>query len=82
MAKEIDQRQVLDYLRRAFEKASEPFGPRSRAVKGSKLYEFQCDFAYLIHEMDQCPPYMLPKVIQRANDLIKLMEEEAAEFNG
>jgi hypothetical protein len=78
MAREINIPQVLEFLHRAFEKASEPFGPRFKAVKGTALYEYQCDFAYCIDEIERCPYYMQPKAIQAANDLLKRMEEDAA----
>lgn len=77
MAKHINVPQVLEYLHRAFERASDYYGPRSKAVKGTPLYEFQVDFAYLIHEIQTGPPYILPKAIQEANDLIQRMEEKA-----
>ncbi len=86
--KQIDVNQVLDYLNRAFDKASEPYGPRSKAVregsakkpgppKGSKLYEYQIEFCYLIDNIERGPRYMRPKVIQAANDLINGMVEDA-----
>lgn len=82
--KQIDVNQVVDYLNRAFDKASELFGPRSKAVrkgnpklpgppKGSMLYEYQVDFCYLIDDIQRGPQYLRPKVIQAANDLINEM---------
>ncbi len=86
--KQIDVHQVLDYLNRAFDKASEPFGPRSKAVRkgpgkkpgppvGSALYEHQIEFCYLIDDIERGPKYMRPKAIQFANDLINSMKEAA-----
>lgn len=70
-ASSINVKQVLEYLTHTFEEATRGLGPKSKAVKGSKLYELQVEFAYLIDEIERGPTYMLPMVIQQANDLIE-----------
>lgn len=75
--KQIDVKQVVDYLNGAFSKASEPFGPRSKAVVGTALYQHQVDFAYLIDDIERGPAYIRAKKIQEANDLIAQMSAEA-----
>lgn len=74
--KKINVEQVVTYLSHAFgraqQKASHVIGNRN--YKGSRLYEFQVDFCYLIDEIQRGPVYILPKVIQDANQLILALE--------
>lgn len=84
--KEIDINRVIDHLNRAFEKTAEPFGPRSKAVRnsnprrpgppeGSKLYEYQIEFCYLINSIQRGPRYIRTKVIQTANNFLDNMTQ-------
>src|SRR5271157_992718 len=74
--KKINVEQVVTYLSHAFsraqQKAAQVIGNRN--FKGSKLYDFQVDFCYLIDEIQRGPVYILPKVIQDANQLILALE--------
>lgn len=78
--KKIDTDRVVEYLNRAFSnamyKASDKLG-RGVPSKGSKLYDYQVDFCYLINSIQRDPGYILPKKIQEANDLITELEAEA-----
>ena len=74
--KKINVEQVVTYLSHAFSRAQQKsiqvIGNRN--LKGSKLYDFQVDFCYLIDEIQRGPVYILPKVIQDANQLILALE--------
>lgn len=76
--KKINVEQVVTYLSHAFsraqQKASQAIGNRN--YKGTKLYHYQVDFCYLIDEIQRGPVYILPKVIQDANQLILSLERE------
>lgn len=76
--KKIDTDQVSKYLQRAFSNA------QSKAVsslghdnsRGSKLYEFQTEFAYLLDDIQRGPSYIVSMKISEANKLIELLERE------
>ena len=75
--KKINVEQVVTYLSHAFARAQQKAvyalgGNRNH--KGSKLYDFQVGFCYLIDEIQRGPVYILPKVIQDANQLILELE--------
>ena len=76
--KEIDRKQVTDYLYRAFDKATEHLGPRSKAVAGTELHALQCDMAWLINEIEMGPEASAKHAITQANKLINSIGEEAA----
>lgn len=79
-SKEIDVRQVTRYLSRRFSQATEQVqGP---ARKGTKLYQYQVDFTYLIDEIQRGPKYIIPKVIQDCNEFIRRIEESTATTEG
>lgn len=81
--------QVVNYLSHAFAKAhgkvSHKLGGRAtRTVVGDKvettpLYDYQVEFCYLVDEIQRGPLYIIPKVIQDANDLIARLEREGEE---
>lgn len=75
--KKINVEQVIDYLNHAFvraqQRASQAIG--SRNFRGTQLYDFQVDFCYLIDEIQRGPVYILPKIIQDANQLILALEK-------
>lgn len=77
--KKINVDQVVTYLSHAFsraqQKAIQAIGNRN--FKGSKLYEFQVEFCYMIDEIQRGPVYILPKVIQDANQLIVALERSS-----
>lgn len=75
--KKINVDQVVGYLSHAFvraqQRAAQVIGNRN--FRGTKLYDFQVDFCYLIDEIQRGPVYILPKVIQDANQLILALEK-------
>lgn len=76
--KKINVEQVVSYLNHAFSRAQQKVLPviGNRNVQGTKLYDYQVDFCYLIDEIQRGPVYILPKVIQDANQLIVNLERE------
>lgn len=76
--KKINVEQVITYLNHAFvraaQKAVQQIGNRNH--KGTTLYMYQTEFCYLIDEIQRGPGYILPKVIQDANQLILALERE------
>jgi len=73
--KPINTTQVIEYLGRAFEAASTRFDNRkSKVVRGTQLYQYQVDFAYLLNEIKLGPVGLVPKVISDANALIVEMQ--------
>jgi hypothetical protein len=83
----INLPQVVGYLNHAFakamSKASSALGNKAvrivhddGRIETTTLYEYQVDFCYLIDEIQRGPTYIIPKVIQDANDLIARLERE------
>ena len=66
--REIDRKQVTDYLDRAFNAATEHLGRRNHA--GTQLHELQVDMAYLINEIEMGPEASAKHAITQANKLI------------
>jgi hypothetical protein len=75
--KEINIPQVVAYLNNAFSKATKPLGFKN--IKGTKLYDYQVEFMYLIDSIQRDPLYMAPKAIAKSNKLIGKVEKEALE---
>lgn len=65
--KTIDTDRVLRHLTRNFSHATRNMG---KAVKGTRLYDLQVEFAYMVDEIQRGPVYLTPKVIADANELI------------
>lgn len=86
--KRINVEQVVNYLSHAFAKASAKAAPKiGRAavravvdgqVETTRLYDYQVEFCYLIDEIQRGPSYIVPKVIQDANQLILDLEREGS----
>lgn len=80
--RKINTEQVVSYLSHAFmramQKSSHQIGNRNH--KGTCLYRYQTEFCYLIDEIQRGPEYILPKVIQDANQLIVALERETFTF--
>ena len=76
--KKINTEQVVTYLSHAFTRAQQKaaYAIGNRNFKGTKLYDYQVDFCYMIDEIQRGPQYILPKVIQDANQLIFNLEKE------
>lgn len=78
--RKINTEQVVSYLSFAFsraqQKALHAIGNRNH--HGTALYDYQVEFCYLIDEIQRGPEYILPKVIQDANQLIVSLERESA----
>ena len=87
--RKINIPQVVNYLSHAFAKAhgrvSGKLGGRATRVvvdgkvETTPLYDYQVEFCYLIDEIQRGPLYIIPKVIQDANDLIARLEKEGEE---
>lgn len=79
--KKINVEQVVSYLSHTFARSVQKMAPviGTRNTKGSKLYEYQVEFCYLIDEIQRGPTYILPKIIQDANQLILNLEREVKE---
>jgi len=79
--KKINVEQVVSYLSHTFARAVQKMVPiiGNRNTKGSKLYEYQVEFCYLMDEIQRGPTYILPKIIQDANQLIASLERETKE---
>lgn len=67
-SKKIDRDQVVNYLNHAFSKAVHPLGNKN--VKGTKLYDYQVEFSYLIDSIQRSPEYIISKIITDCNRLI------------
>lgn len=80
--KKINTEQVVSYLSHAFVKASQKVQHTigNRNHKGTNLYRYQVEFCYLVDEIQRGPAYILPKVIQDANQLIAAVEKETETF--
>lgn len=87
MEREINLKDVVNYLNRAFSKAaykvSNVVGKsaiRYRTANGAwdttLLYDYQVDFAYLIDKIQRDSTYTSRKAIQEANELIRVLEAE------
>jgi hypothetical protein len=76
--KKINIEQVVIYLNHAFSRAMQKVSNQigNRNHKGTTLYAFQTEFCYLINEIQQGAVYILPKIIQDANNLIASLEKE------
>lgn len=84
--KKINIEQVVNYLNHAFAKASAKAAPNigykalrtvtRGTVETTPLYDYQVEFSYLINEIQRGPIYIVPKLIQDANDLILKLEQE------
>lgn len=76
--KKINVEQVVTYLNHAFSRAQQKViqAIGNRNFKGTRLYDYQVDFCYLIDEIQRGPAYILPKTIQDANQLISSLEKE------
>jgi hypothetical protein len=79
--KKINTEQVVSYLSHAFSRAAQKAVSviGNRNSKGTKLYRYQVEFCYLVDEIQRGPEYILPKVIQDANQLILRLERETRE---
>lgn len=79
--RKINTEQVVSYLSHAFARAMQNPALRGRNHKGTTLYNYQVDFCYLIDEIQRGPEYILPKVIQDANQLIAALSQEQPDVN-
>lgn len=64
----IDAAHVCQHLTWLFNNATSGMG--RDAVKGTKLYTYQVDFAYFLNEIQRGATYIIPKVIADCNDFI------------
>lgn len=75
----IDIRQTVRQFRTVFQKAVEPLSKKQKAVKGTKLYELQVDFCYLIDSIQRGPRYQLHKAVAKCNEFIDGIVKENAQ---
>lgn len=75
--KRINTDQVIGYLNHAFGKAVQKANLGSKNQKGTKLYEYQVDFSYLIDGIGRSPNYIVPKLITEANELIDKINSDS-----
>lgn len=80
--RKINTEQVVSYLSHAFMRAMQKASYRisNRNFKGTCLHRYQVEFCYLVDEIQRGPEYILPKVIQDANQLIVSLENETFTF--
>jgi hypothetical protein len=80
--RKINTEQVVSYLSHAFISAMKKAQPLvgNRNHKGTTLFEYQVDFCYLVDEIQRGPEYILPKIIQDANQLIVELERETFQY--
>ena len=80
--KKINTEQVVAYLSHAFTKASQKIQQSigNRNHKGTNLYRYQVEFCYMVDEIQRGPSYILPKIIQDANQLIADLERDVNQF--
>ena len=71
--KKINVEKVVKYLNHTFSKALQQaiVAVGNKNGKGTSLYEFQVEFAYLIDHIQRGPAYIAPKKISEANELIE-----------
>ncbi len=70
--KKINVEKVVKYLNHTFSKAQQQaINTGSKNGKGTKLYDFQVEFCYLIDHIERGPAYLVSKKISEANDLIE-----------
>lgn len=76
--KKINIDQVVNFLSTAFAKATQSAAPAigTKNTKGTKLYDYQCEFAHLVDEIQRGPVYIVPKRIAEANELIEALSKE------
>lgn len=64
---------TVSFLNRAFRETSDEFKQRTSLysnVKGSVLYQYQTDFAYIIDKIQRGPVFFAIQNIAEANELI------------
>lgn len=64
----IDTAHVCQHLTWLFNNATNSMG--RDAVKGTRLYTYQVDFAHYLNEIQRGATYIVPKVIADCNDFI------------
>lgn len=75
--RKINIDQVCSYLNHAFGKARQKAVQNLKSPKnhkGTVLYDYEVDFAYLIDSIQRGPTYIAPKLISTANELIADLE--------
>lgn len=79
-AMEVKIKKQVEDLCDRFRKATADPTSRYRPdnSKGSKLYNQQVDFAYMIHEITAGPTYIASKVIGEANKYVDQLAREAS----
>lgn len=74
--KKINTSQVVSYLNHAFGKAMQKSGCGTKNTKGTKLYDYQVEFSYLVDGISRGPTYIVPKLIAEANELVEKLASE------
>lgn len=76
--KKINTSQVVSYLNHAFGKAAQKANLGAKNGKGTKLYEYQVEFSYLVDGISRGPTYIVPKLIAEANELVEKLASESS----
>lgn len=71
--KEINTKQVCDHLSWLFANATRGQG---RAVRGSKLFDYQVEFCYYLDDISRGPSYIVPKKIAECNVFLDEMTQD------
>jgi len=58
----------MNELNERFSRLIKNFGHNNR--KGTERYNFEVAFAYALHEIDTCPPYMQGKMFDKATSIV------------
>jgi len=66
--------QTVSFLKHSFAMATRPLGFKNH--KGTKLYDYQVDFSWIMHEITNGIPHSVPEYVKQANQLIAKIEEE------
>lgn len=89
MEREVNLDDVVKYLSRAFSKAAAKatkvignkafrvYDKRKGVFTTTTLYDYQVEYCYLMNDIRRAPRYISTKSIQRANELIAELEQEA-----
>jgi len=75
--KEINTDDVIQYLGRAFKRATTASSMSTRAVRTvegrvepTELYSAQVELCYMVDNIQRGPAYIAPKIIQAGNEMI------------
>jgi hypothetical protein len=62
-----NQPDALVTLKEKFDRMLQRLGPRHE--RGTMRHQFEMDFCYITRELDDCPGYLYPKLLEQGNEL-------------